>query len=73
MDTFRKEYTSLTDEQKALVDEIKTKAEELEAVLNKATPLPGVNAIVGRCMATAKTNLEQAVMWAVKGATTKQE
>jgi hypothetical protein len=69
MDTFRKEYKPLTDEQKAKVEAVKTKADELMGLLEAATPLPGVNGAVGRCIATAKTNLEQAVMWAVKGLT----
>lgn len=66
MDTFRKEYTPLTDGQKAEMEAIKTKAEELEALFNNSIPREP------RLMAVAKTNLEQAVMWAVKAVTTKQ-
>lgn len=68
-DTFRKEYKPLTEEQKTQMDLIKTKAEELLSLLDQNTPLPGVNGVAGRCMSIAKTELETAVMWAVKGVT----
>lgn len=58
---FRKAYRELSDEEKAIVAEIKTKAEELEALLNR---LPG-----SRYVSLAITSLEQAVMWAVKHVT----
>lgn len=68
MDTFRKEYTPLTETQTESVKIIKERAEELEEVFNRVnTPN------IGREIALAKTNLEQAVMWAVKAVTTKQE
>lgn len=71
MDTFRKEYTELSEEQKQQMSDIKDQAQE---VLNKW------NAIVpreerserSRCMAIARTNLETAVMYAVKAVTTER-
>lgn len=68
-DTFRRQVSDITEEQRMAVDQVKAKAEELLALFDAATPLPGVNGVVGRCLATAKTNLEQAIMWAVKGIT----
>ena len=62
-DTFVRNYTPLNDDQKRDMDYIKHKAEELLnacAAVGYADP---------RMMAIAKTNLEQAVMWAVKGVT----
>lgn len=74
MDTFRKEYTELTDEQKAQMLEIKEKAEELEALFEKCAPrTKGVYNPRVRLIKIAHNNLEQSVMWAVKAVTTKQE
>ena len=64
-DTFRKEYTPIDDAAKAQVLDVKTKAEELEMIINAAI----ANGKDARMMALAKTNLEQTVMWAVKGIT----
>ena len=55
---FRPTYRALTDEEKALHDEIKTKAAELEALFGRVKP--------GRYNALAITSLEQSVMWVVK-------
>jgi hypothetical protein len=63
-DTFRKTYTPLDEKQLAQMDLIKTKAEELEALIRENTDPDN-----GRLMAVALTNLETAVMWAVKGVT----
>jgi hypothetical protein len=63
-DTFRKEYKPLTDGQKEYMAKIKEEASELETLFNDInTP------DIGREIALAKTNLEQSVMWAVKGLT----
>lgn len=63
-DTFRKEYKPLTDAQKHQMDVVKTLAATLEKAINdNSTPDNG------REMAVAKTNLETAIMWAVKGLT----
>lgn len=55
---FRPKYRALTDEEKALHDEIKDKASELEALFGKVK--------AGRYNALAITSLEQSVMWIVK-------
>ncbi|MDE2458619.1 MAG: hypothetical protein KGL20_05220 [Rhodospirillales bacterium] len=55
---FRPKYRALSDEEKALHDQIKDQAAELEALLEK------LNA--GRYRALAFTALEESVMWAVK-------
>lgn len=55
---FRKRYRALTDEEVALHDQIKTKAEELEALFNQLNP--------GRYRSLAFTDLELAIMWAIK-------
>lgn len=55
-DTFRKEYNSL-HKLHGFEKELKTKAEELEAMFKH---------IEGREMSLAITNLEQSIMWAVK-------
>lgn len=55
---FRPRYRALTDEEKALHDELKNKAAELEASFEKVKP--------GRYHSLAITSLEQAIMWIVK-------
>lgn len=67
-DTFRKEYKPLTDEQKADVEAVKDQADTLLTHLNGIV-LAEERSERSRCIALAKTNLEQAVMWAVKGIT----
>lgn len=68
MDTFRKEYKPLTDEQKEHMNVVKNTAELLLESFNNAVPAEE-RSERSRCMAVARTNLEQAVMWAVKGIT----
>jgi hypothetical protein len=63
MDVFNKVYRPLLAREKETIDEIKKQAEELYKLFDK--PVAGVDK--SREMALAKTNLEQAVMWAVKG------
>lgn len=58
---FRPRYRALTPREKALHDEIKAKACELEALFEQ-TP-------EGRYRSLAFTDLESAVMWVVKGLT----
>lgn len=65
-DIFRKNSRKLTDAEIKHIDEIKTKAEELYALFNINV---GKNPDDQRCIALAKTNLEQSIMWAVKGIT----
>jgi len=55
---FRPKYRALTDAEKALHDEIKDKAAELEALFERVKP--------GRYRSLGLTALEEAVMWTVK-------
>ncbi len=55
---FRPRYRALTDAEKALHDQIKDKAAELETLFGQVKP--------GRYNALAITSLEQSVMWVVK-------
>ena len=55
---FRPRYRALTDDEKALHDDLKAKAVELEALFAKVKP--------GRYNALALTALEQSLMWIVK-------
>lgn len=72
MDTFRKEYTPLTDEQKAQVSTFKNMAQAMLDSWDENVPREE-RSERSRCMAIARTNLETAVMYAVKAVTTKQE
>ena len=60
-DVFRKQSKALTSEELQLIDDLKSKADELYCLFDKA--------FATRELAIAKTNLEQAVMWAVKAIT----
>lgn len=55
---FRPRYRALTPEEKALHDEIKAKAVELEQLFEQVKP--------GRYRAIGLTALEESVMWTVK-------
>jgi len=55
---FRPMYRALTDDEKALHDEIKSKAAELEALFERVKP--------GRYRSLGFTALEESVMWTVK-------
>jgi hypothetical protein len=55
---FRPQYRALSDTEKSLHDEIKSKAAELEEVFGRVKP--------GRYNALAITSLEQSIMWIVK-------
>ena len=55
---FRPRYRQLTDEEKALHDEIKDAAETLAGLFEKVKP--------GRYRALGLTALEESVMWTVK-------
>lgn len=55
---FRPTYRALTDDEKALHDEIKTRAAELEVVFEKVKN--------GRYKSLAMTELETSVMWIIK-------
>jgi hypothetical protein len=64
IDTFRKKYKPISDEQKIQINLIKGIAELLEEAFNESTTSDN-----GREMAIAKTQLETSIMWAVKGIT----
>ena len=51
-------YRALTDDEKALHDEIKSKATELELLFERVKP--------GRYRSLGMTALEESVMWTVK-------
>jgi molybdenum cofactor biosynthesis enzyme len=70
-DTFRKVYTPLDEEQKAEMAEIKDKAQQLLDIFNTAVPTDE-RSERSRCMAVARTNLEQTIMWVVKAVTTEK-
>ncbi|HLH92095.1 MAG TPA: hypothetical protein VKX28_26985 [Xanthobacteraceae bacterium] len=55
---FRPRYRALTEDEKALHDAIKSKADELDALYAKVKP--------GRYNSLAVTSLEQSVMWIIK-------
>ena len=55
---FRPVYRTLTSEEKALIDAIKLKAEELDALYSRVKD--------GRYKSLAATSLEESVMWIVK-------
>ena len=61
-DVFRKEYKPLDESQKMRIEQIKNEAEKLYDSFDWALGDK-------RMLALAKTNLEQAVMWAIKGVT----
>jgi len=65
-DTFRKEYRPLSDEAKQDMNRFKSLAEYLLVAFEVADTRTDVDK---RMMALAKTNLEQAVMWAIKAIT----
>ena len=69
MDTFRKNYTPLTDLQKDWMLEVKTKAEELLASMESKL-IKEERSERSRLIAIGKTQLEIAVAMAVKGITT---
>jgi hypothetical protein len=61
MGLFRTEYRELTTDEAALIAEIKTKAEELEVLFQKAA-----QSGAPRYVSLALTHLEQSIMWIVK-------
>jgi hypothetical protein len=70
MSTFRKEYRELSANEKAHVELIKDAAEQLEQlIIAIPATMAGDDSDRARMRAIARTNLEQAVMWAVKAAT----
>lgn len=64
-DVFRKKYQPLTDIQKIKMEEVNELAEKLYDYISYSC----INENNGREISVAKTNLETAIMWAVKGIT----
>lgn len=58
---FRPQYRALTEQEKALHDQIKTKAAEMETLYNQLHD--------SRYKSLAMTSLEESVMWIVKAVT----
>jgi archaellum component FlaC len=67
--TFRKQYRELTEDEKAHIEQIKDTAERLEMLIRHISAYAVPAGEKARHIALAITNLEQAVMWAVKAAT----
>ena len=64
MNVFRKQYRELSTEEKARLEQLKDKAQELHDIFENS-----ITSTDHREIALAKTKLEEAVMWAVKGIT----
>jgi hypothetical protein len=71
-DLFRKVYTPLTEEQKEAMLILKESGEEILAIMGAMVP-KDERSERSRCMAIARTNLETAIMYAVKAVTTKAD
>lgn len=64
-DPFRQQYRELSEEEKRYITNLKGDATELyKGLLVQNMPRPGCDQ---RCLALARTKLEEAVFWAVKG------
>jgi hypothetical protein len=68
---FRPRYRALTEDEKALHDDLKAQAEGLEHLIEYVTKLRASEGLApqGRYTALALTSLEEAIMWAVKALT----
>lgn len=69
-DTFRKEYTKLTEDQVKQMAAAKEAGQELLNMFNLCVP-KDERSERNRCMAIARTQLELSIMMAVKAITTK--
>lgn len=67
-DDFKKTYTPLSEEQQKQMIYVKDKAQELMDLLNTISD-PAVRSEKGRCMSVARTDLQTAIMWAVRAVT----
>ena len=72
MDLFRPTYRTLTPEESGIIAEIKAKANELNALYDVALHLGDAYPERARGIATARTNLQQSVFWAVHGVTAEK-
>jgi len=72
-DVFRTEYRELTEMEKTAMGLIKRRAGEIDDLFNAFEQdflgKQGQKPIDSRCLALAKTKLEESVMWFVKGVT----
>ena len=67
MDPFRQQYREISEEEKRHVANLKGYATELyKGLLEVNMPRPGCDP---RCLALARTKLEEAVFWATKAIT----
>ena len=57
-------YRQLTDEEKALMSEIKQKGNEVGELLNKLAEMDGLDK---RAINIAKTEIQTGFMWAIRG------
>lgn len=62
MDLFRTDHRALTEDEKTLIQELKTLANEMNGILEQITAHHGMSK-VGREVALSRTNLQQAVFW----------
>lgn len=65
-DTFRKSYRPLSDKRKDDLFILKELAEKIEQEFDLMETYEDIDK---RCLALARTNLEQSVMWAIKAIT----
>lgn len=71
-DVFRQEFGKITDQQKAEMNGIKRKAQELWDLIESIVP-PDEKSERARLVNSGKTKLEYAIMGIVKGITTEQK
>jgi hypothetical protein len=69
---FRKGYVEVSDELDMKINIIKEVAQFLDSRFEECLTIKGKSE-QGRCIALARTNLEQSIMWAVKGITYQEE
>lgn len=60
------DFKEMNDQQKVQTQAIKQKAEELLELFNQSVPSEQ-RSEASRLMNIARTNLEQSIMWAIKG------
>lgn len=64
-DPFRKTYKVLSDEEQELMNDVKSKAEELHDLIGKAESV----GTAGDAIILAKQKLQEAVFWTIHGIT----
>lgn len=68
-DPFRKQYRQISDVCASTILSLKSDAYHMWQTLDAACGYEDENKADSRCLALAKTKLEEAVMWATKGLT----